>query len=275
MLNKAILYYDPQTIQISTLTGASYNLPMYRKDLKIFRGVDNNISIEIKDSDRQPFVVYERQLKCYIVDSVSNELKLVKYLYNLNEEQGIYELRLSIGDTINWDSGFFYFSVVMINDDNSETLFYTTLDQEIVGTLELIDKPLPIFKKSYLIEEKDWTMNNYNQIMMPFSTDYITTRFPGDGQKDLNNSLQSFSVTMHDFTGTVWVQGSLAENPLVQADWFNIPVDPANPENDYLAYTSFSGIDSYNFTGNYIWVRFKYQVTSMNSGKIKKVWYKD
>lgn len=79
-----------------------------------------------------------------------------------------------------------------------------------------------------------------------------------------NNSIgnsHTVSITLDDFIGRVWIEGSLSADPQ-EGDWFPIPlgrgvpylqypIDPARPTGQ----TGDSGTYPYSFVGNYIWVR--------------------
>ncbi len=79
-----------------------------------------------------------------------------------------------------------------------------------------------------------------------------------------NNSIgnsHTVSITLDDFIGRVWIEGSLAADPQ-EGDWFPIPLgkgvpylqypmDPAKPTGQ----TGDTGTYPYSFVGNYIWVR--------------------
>lgn len=273
---KATIYFNPTNIDAVLMQGEKRNLPMFHQNVKLFRGVDNNIQFTLKDSDRQSYKALGQDIRCVIVNPYNHQLMLTRYLYPENEEKGIYKLKLTPGDVQEWSAGFYQYSLTLIGDDATETMFYTTLDQDVTGTLELIEKPFPEFVPSHLVKDEDWTMVNYNNIVHPYSTTFITSRFAGDANKDYHDALQTFSVLFDNFTGDFWVQGSLEDNPTnTDVDWFNISVDPISNA-DVLHLTNASGIRVYNFVGNYVWLRFKYATYEPGpTGTIKKVWLKN
>lgn len=89
----------------------------------------------------------------------------------------------------------------------------------------------------------------------------------GDQQKaaGYSNSIgnsHTVSITLQDFTGRVWIEGSLATNP-TDSDWFPIPLGngvsylqyPVNPAAPTSNDTGDTGTYVYSFSGNFIWVR--------------------
>jgi Collagen triple helix repeat (20 copies) len=104
-----------------------------------------------------------------------------------------------------------------------------------------------------------------------------------------NNSIgnsHTVSVSLNDFTGRVYIEGSLATDPQ-GGDWFPIPLvglpyiqfprDPAKPTSNHLGDT---GTVAYSFSGNFIWLRARVDRTYLNPppvnpdlvGSVMRIW---
>ena len=91
-------------------------------------------------------------------------------------------------------------------------------------------------------------------------------KFKGDGYYGRSDGLHTVQVDLAGFIGKVAMQGTLATNP-VEADWFTLVLDSdkqsvdttglvVNQSITSVEYTSVTtNTKSYNFTGNYVWVR--------------------
>ena len=272
MANKSILYYNPQITEITLYEGERKNLPMFSKDLKIFRGVDNKLHFELKNSDRQPVNMSGNNLKCIIINPYNQELMLTKYLVDENVVKGKYVLKLTPGDIQEWSAGFYIFSIVYQNVDGTEEMLYTTLDQDVSGRLEIVDKPFPAFVPAHLIKAEDWQKINNDTNIITNQNFWVTSKFAGDAQKDYSDGLQTFSILLNNFSGNFFVQGSLEDQIITEDDWFNISLDC---DSDFITYTNASGISVFNFEGNYVWLRFRYQPLPYQTGSITKIWLKN
>ena len=85
----------------------------------------------------------------------------------------------------------------------------------------------------------------------------------GAGYSNTIGNNHTVSISMNNFIGRIYIEGSLATNPL-ESDWFAIPLsydlspylqfpaDPYHPTGDQNGDT---GINVYNFAGNFIWLR--------------------
>ena len=85
----------------------------------------------------------------------------------------------------------------------------------------------------------------------------------GAGYNNTVGNNHTVSISLSNFTGRIYIQGSLARDP-GPLDWFNIPIgttaayvqyplDPALPTGS----TGDTGNYAYSFSGNYVWVRAK------------------
>lgn len=272
MTNRATIFYAPQRLEAVLLEGERLNFPMFHFDLKIFRGVDNKIQFDLKDSDRKPVKMFNRTFKCIIVNPFNRELMLTKYLDPIDERKGTYSLKLTPGDIQQWSAGFYNYSITLTDECGDESLFYTTLDQDVTGRLELIDKPFPAFTPSHLITKDDFIQINFDSNPVTNQNFWITSRFAGDAQKNYNDALHTFSILTNDFTGYFWIEGSLEDNPTATTGWFNISVDGIS---DVVYFEHDTKLNVFNFEGNYVWLRFRYQPTPYQTGSIEKIWLKN
>jgi len=93
--------------------------------------------------------------------------------------------------------------------------------------------------------------------------DVIGEKVKGDGYYGFSDGLHTIAHYISDFVGKLEVQGTLAETP-TDADWVTIStVEEVNIP------TPLSENISYNFTGNYVWVRAK--ITGITYGTIAKL----
>ena len=106
----------------------------------------------------------------------------------------------------------------------------------------------------------------------------IGQKVPGAGYNNTVGNNHTVSISLDNFIGRIYIQGSLATDPKTDGDWFNIPIgngtayvqfpldaalptgyNPALnqwPANQYPnTQQGDTGICAYSFSGNYIWLR--------------------
>lgn len=99
---------------------------------------------------------------------------------------------------------------------------------------------------------------NYDGSSAAFQTD----KTKGDGYYGYTDGLHTVAYFPNNFVGTIKMQGSLATTPS-STDWFDI--DGTTMTNSVAGSTAVT----YNFTGNFVWVRVA--VSGFTEGTIDKV----
>jgi hypothetical protein len=126
---------------------------------------------------------------------------------------------------------------------------------------------------SYAIVEQPVVTENAGAIISLAQVGFVTAKQQGDGYYSQVDGVHTvayhvsagFPTPNSNFNGKIKMQGSLATTP-TEDDWFDI--DSSLFESD-----SSTTVASYNFTGNFVWVRAKcYDWTTANSS-ITKILY--
>lgn len=111
---------------------------------------------------------------------------------------------------------------------------------------------------------------------------YITDKIKGDGYFGGSDGLHTVFWNLSDFLGNVNVQGSLSSEPQ-DTDWVNIKLTPGGTPYtvDTTGLITIAGVEtvsyntatttvkSYNFTGNFVWLRGK--VSNFTQGTVNVI----
>lgn len=73
----------------------------------------------------------------------------------------------------------------------------------------------------------------------------------GDGYYGFADGLHTASFHVRNFTGRIWLQATLVENPS-ENDWFSINLTVSKP---YFEYDNESDCRGTTFTGNFVYIR--------------------
>ena len=85
----------------------------------------------------------------------------------------------------------------------------------------------------------------------------------GDGYFGLTDGNHTISIHLNDFTGRIWLEGSLAGEPRnddcsmqfdTATDWFAINLTTCTP---YLEFERETSSKAYTFQGNFVWLRIR------------------
>ena len=126
---------------------------------------------------------------------------------------------------------------------------------------------------SYIIVEETVTTESAGVSVSLAHVGFVTTKYQGDGYYSQIDGVHTVayhvsagSVTAaNNFNGSIKMQGSLATTP-TEDDWFDIS------GTTFTADTSTS-VSSYNFTGNFVWVRAKCYNWTTASSSVTKILY--
>jgi hypothetical protein len=111
---------------------------------------------------------------------------------------------------------------------------------------------------------------------------YASNPIKGDGYFGGSDGFHTVQIDINQFIGTLEMQGSLASSPQ-DSDWFSIELGTNTMSVDTTGLlteenisnveytTATTNIKSYNFTGNYVWIRAK--VSDWTDGTVNSIKY--
>jgi len=126
---------------------------------------------------------------------------------------------------------------------------------------------------SYIIVEESVTTESAGAAISLAHVGFVTAKQQGDGYYSLVDGVHTVAYHVSagsntpasNFNGKIKMQGSLATTP-TEDDWFNIA------GTTFTADTS-TAVASYNFTGNFVWVRAKCYDWTTASSSVTKILY--
>lgn len=223
------------------------NQVMYQRDLKIQKGLKNQVRIQFKNSDQKNIRIYNTQTFVFsMFDAVNKRTIIEKPLAVLDQgttsTKGLSLLSLSESDTINLEKSSYQFNIKLRDADGSYVPAYSNTYYGIAGTLHLLTDGFPELKDST-------TVVNFNKFFNSDTLEY--EHFSGDfyayPEYKSNNGLHTVAIYMSAYKGTVLIQGTLDNSPGVNANYTTIAS---------RTYTGDTSIDSVNFYGIYSYIRF-------------------
>jgi len=105
-------------------------------------------------------------------------------------------------------------------------------------------------------------------------------KYRGDGYYGRSDGFHTVQVSITGFIGRIEMQGTLAVDP-AEADWFTVELGTGTMSVDTTGAlseqnitnveyaTATSNVKSYNFTGNYVWVRAK--ISNWTDGTVNSI----
>jgi tRNA threonylcarbamoyladenosine modification (KEOPS) complex Pcc1 subunit len=264
------VYLYPNKIDVFTNLPSEWATERYRRvynrNVKIHRGVDNRIDLQVRNSDQKAQTINETTLVFNIVNPESQELILQKDCVEIDNSAGRVYIVLSAEDTANIETGFYQYSIVKETRTSganysvtSRTPLYIDSQYGSLATIEvgnnLVGEPVD----SLVVT----VFNLYDPFDQPKY--YVSSIIDANPQISNPQSLHTFQFNMSDYTGDILIQGSLSNsaNPQVWVDIETISIN-----NRSIAYQ--------NIEGKYNWFRIRHTPNSSLSspGTLDSVLYR-
>jgi hypothetical protein len=221
------------------------NQVMYQRDLKIQKGVKNQVRIQFKNSDQKRVSIANTQTFVFsMFDAITQRLLIEKPLQVLNETtgtRGVALLTLTESDTVNLDRTSYHYSVKSLDTDGSYVPAYVNTYYGASGTLYLSNDLYPVLQPS---QEITSFLPSYNAATQKY--EHKSGNIYAYPEYNGNTALHTIAYYMTRYRGTVLVQGTLNNTPSSFDRYATVAT---------RTYNGFSGIDYLNFNGVFTYIR--------------------
>lgn len=225
------------------------NQVMYQRELKIQKGIKNQVRIQFKNSDQKKISISNTQTFVFsIFDAINQRLLLEKTLdvldQNTTSTRGLALLTLNESDTLDLDKSSYQYSVTMLDSDGTYLPAYSNTYYGMAGIMSISEDVYPVLQPSQTINAFQKSFNGNTMLYEHKSGNiYSYPEFNG------NTALHTIAYYLNGFRGTVYLQGTLYNSPASFGRYATI---------DTRTYTGFTGIDYLNFNGIYSYIRIMY-----------------
>ena len=257
-----LMIFDTPQVANLTYPGYAYegkminNYPVNRTDFRLVRGVVNEIVFFVRDIDRKPVALsVADSLTINIVDPLTETLLMSRDLTIYDLAKGIYQFSTLPSEMDTWPTGPLRWSIAHNRQSGDTVMLWTDLNYSPFSSLRVTDSPTPGPAPTQTLV---WTA--FSQLV---DGNYYSSVLMGAAQDGYVNGMQSFVITLEDFTGTIRIDATLVSQPTAdEGDWFEV---------DHADYTAISGNTVIDVQGNYLWLRM---VVTLTSGSLTEVAYK-
>jgi hypothetical protein len=256
LFNPVYLYSNK--LDVYTSSPGSWSTERYRKvynrNLKIYRGVDNRIDIQVRNADQKASNITGSTLVFNLVSKDTKNLVLQKDFTNMDLASGKVTVILTETELLNLDNGFYTYSIVKevrstIDSTDYQVIsrmpLYVDSQYDTVGTLEIAGDVYGNVENSLVID----TFNYTNPFTQGDATpSWFESAIIDANSKSTGNTLHTFQFYSTNYTGSVMIQGSVDNQGATprEAKWIDI-------ESVDLTTTSYK-----NIQGKWNWLRIKH-----------------
>ena len=245
---------------------------VYNRNLKIFRGVDNRIDIQVRNSDQKASNIAGSTLVFNLVNQDTKDLVLQKDFTDIDLATGKVTVILTADELLDLDTGFYNYSIIKEVRSTVDSTDYTVTSKiplyidsqySTVGTLEITGDVYGGVANSVIVDTFNYT-NPFTQgetEPAPFYTSAIIDAAPNTSPA---HPIHTFQFYTTNYTGTVEIQASLDAQGATPRETKWATVATVNLLTERYK----------NVTGKYNWFRIKHIPALNNTGTVDKILYR-
>jgi hypothetical protein len=235
-------------IILDSVSTPNRNFIVYARDLKIYKGVDNVLKFQFKNTDQKIVDVEGKTIVFRLIDTKTRTLVLTKTLIQLGGDTSTItdnenKLILEVSDLHDIQSGGYTYSLV-IQDDLQPA--YVDDSYNAVGVINIYDGMLPVHVPTRNIS----------------ITNNVTTPVQVSSTVVANEGVHTAQFNFNNFTGRIKVLGTLDAISGNSTTWAEI---------DELAYLNQTATDYHTWFGIFSFVKFEIVPTT---GTVTKILYR-
>lgn len=228
----------------STIRGV--NQVMYQRDLKIQKGIKNQVRVQFKNSDQKKIPISNTGTFVFsMFDAINRRLIVEKPLEILDEgttsTRGLALLTLTESDTVDLDRSSYQYTVKMLDSDSTYTPAYSNTYYGMAGTLHLVDEVYPVLQPS---QEGVSFLKSFNAETALY--EHKSGNIYAYPEYNGNTALHTVAFYFTGYRGKVYIQGTLDNTPASFGRYTTVVTK---------VYDNFSGIDYVNFNGVFTYIR--------------------
>jgi len=222
--------------------------PVYTRQVKVYKGVDNKIQFRMLNADQKPIDISGHVIEFHAFDDEKN--LVLEYNATIQDDgtskstKGMFYVNITENDLLNLPSQYLSYSVFDMESCNQRVVTYSNGHFDACGTIYISDCTSPTILPSLTVEnwfaEGDvWVAgnDNLNKIIAQ----------PKINKNEALHTVQFYTDAYNDkgFVGNVKVQGTLDNQIDEFTNWFEVRSIDFDGTEVRPVLTSFNGVYSY------------------------------
>ena len=235
---------------------------VYQRKVKIYKGYDNIIELDIKNAEQRRFDVSSTTMKCLIMDDLGQEIYTAAVEHSATA--GLATFTIPATSLINLAPQFLRYTVYILNDDDSKNIVYGDTQFGATGNMELIGTADVIVPAPTVIKTFNYLDDSAHPIRTYYS-DSVQVNPLNDNNPETTISLEFLSLGL---AATVNVQ--ITNDPVIgtETTWATMETFSIAGTTSTLTKTYISPDD---YTDEVNWLRVTYVRADGNTGKFDRI----
>jgi len=235
---------------------------VYQKKLKIYKGFENVVELDIKNSDQKRINVSTLTLKCVIIDTLGQEIYTADVEHSSTPGLATFTVPATALEFVN--PQFLRYTVYILNDDDTKSPIYGDTQFGITGMIDYIGDALPQVLLPKVLSNFTYLHDTVTSVQT-FYSDSVEINPPND--------ITATPVLTLEFVANALaaeVKVQMTKDPVVSTAtvWTTLETFTITTSTSTLSKT-YDSADGFNKEAG--WLRVTYVRATNNTGKFDKV----
>jgi len=234
---------------------------VYNRTVKLFRGVDNRIDIQVRNADEKALNITGSNISFSLIRHGNQSLVFTKSCTPIDITKGRFYVTITEQELYDINNGFYQYSVYQLTSTGTKIPLYIDSQYGAVANIEVVGDIKGNVQPSLDVTEfAEYDPRVFGETADPFFTSsLIDTHY----QSEVSNSTHTFALYSTSYTGSVEIQASLDESA-APSHWTTLTTISINNTN--LEYS--------NIVGKWKWFRIVHTPATNSTGKFDKITYR-
>jgi len=256
------LYSNRLPVNLDLATSPMEWRIVYQRTVKIYKGYDNVIELDIKNSEQRRFDVTSLTLKCLIMDELGQEIYTAPVVHTATI--GISKFTIPKAELDYLTPQFLRYAVYKQNPDGTRNVIYGDTQFDATGRMDLLDNAMAKTPAPQVINTFTYLHSTVDTVKTYYS-EAVEVNPLNDIREDTELNLEFWTESLD---ATVRVQITTDQVVSTATEWELLETfTVANTTNRvFKTYHSIT-----DFSNNISWLRITYEQTGNNTGNIDRV----
>lgn len=257
------LYSNRIPINLDLTTSPMEWRIVYQRTVKIYKGYDNVIELDIKNAEQRRFDVSSLTLKCLIMDELGQEIYTAPVVHTANI--GISKFTIPKEELDYLTPQFLRYVVYKQNNDGTRNVIYGDTQFDTTGRMDLLDNAIAKVPAPQVIDTFTYLHSTINEDEKIYYSESVEVNPLNDIQENTQINLEFWCNAID---ATVRVQITTDQVVSTGTDWTTLETFTvaSSTSKVFKTYNSIT-----NFSNNISWLRITYQLIGNNTGNIDRV----
>ncbi len=236
---------------------------VYQRTVKIYKGYDNVIELDIKNAEQRRFDVSSLTLKCLILDELGQEIYTASVVHTANI--GISKFTIPKVELDYLEPQFLRYVVYKQNNDGTRNVIYGDTQFDATGRMDLLDNAQVKIPAPSIIDTFTYLHSTIDDTEKVYYSESVEVNPANDIQENTEINLEFWC---NSIDAEVKVQITTDQVVSTATDWTTIETFTVAPSTSkvFKTYQSIS-----DFSNNVSWLRVTYKLQGTNTGNIDRV----